>query len=216
MITSLNLGTNSKQQSLNESSSDFDAETIAKYQEALTRAQAGDEVSKSDVCHFVMKIARTLADQSEVLPESVCKEIAHDMRAAFLQQLNDINDLRGWLEVRYSRISTNVFQRRCRCSEVPMEMLDDLSGPAENSVEDLVISEIQFNHLIGNLVETQRTIVILRLIDDLPFAEIAVLLSRKEDSVRVEYHRALKKLEKLIFKNYGEGISNGFPASEPC
>ena len=50
---------------------------------------------------------------------------------------------------------------------------------------------------IGRLKEDFQDVLTLRLIDDLPFAEIAEILEKTQVNVRVIFHRALKSLEDI-------------------
>lgn len=51
---------------------------------------------------------------------------------------------------------------------------------------------------VKRLKEDYQDVVTLRLIDDLPFDDIARILEKKPGAVRVIFHRAMKKLDDLV------------------
>ena len=52
---------------------------------------------------------------------------------------------------------------------------------------------------MGQLKDDYQDVLTLRLIDDLPFGDIASIIGKETGTVRVLYHRALKALERLEF-----------------
>jgi RNA polymerase sigma-70 factor (ECF subfamily) len=63
---------------------------------------------------------------------------------------------------------------------------------------------------VGELTAGQQQIVFLRVLEDLPFAEIGRLCGRSQPAVRMQYHRAVSRLRKRLADLDGpqaEGVS---------
>lgn len=216
MMTGLTLGTLPKELLSGEPLSELNAATIAKYEKAFVRAKSGDDSAKANVCEFVIAWAVSYISRVKGLPRDCIEEFPQQIGTEFLTSMNIINDLQGWLTVRCCRLSIKDFRRHHCNYDIPLKSAGDIPEPVENRLEERVISELEFNHLLQYLPATQRKVVSLRLIDEMSFTEIGKQLSRRANSIRVEYNRALKRLSKRLSKVDGEGITNEFPASEPC
>lgn len=72
----------------------------------------------------------------------------------------------------------------------PVEPPDRTVGDPAGPVSDAVLAR----QLLGTLPTRQRAAVVLRFYDDLPFAEIAVILRCTESTARSYVHRALAAL----------------------
>ncbi len=83
--------------------------------------------------------------------------------------------------------------------ETPEGVLED-----EDSFSDLdVEKKMQLEKVMRALKELSddyQSLIILRYIEDLSYTEIAQSLGRKEGTIRVLHHRALKKLQTIIEK----------------
>ena len=52
--------------------------------------------------------------------------------------------------------------------------------------------------IVRSMPRDRQEVVFLRLFQDLPFAQVARIVGRRETAVRVQYYRALKRLRKLL------------------
>jgi len=68
--------------------------------------------------------------------------------------------------------------------------------PRTNLEEKAVLNSdlAQIKKALANLKDDYQTIIIWHYLDDLPVSEIAKILDKSEESIRVMLHRALKKL----------------------
>jgi RNA polymerase sigma-70 factor (ECF subfamily) len=57
---------------------------------------------------------------------------------------------------------------------------------------------VQLRAAIAQLPESQRTVVELHWLSELPFAEVARIVGAKEGAVRVRAHRAYKRLKEIL------------------
>ena len=51
---------------------------------------------------------------------------------------------------------------------------------------------------LKHLNDIDRQVIVLRYYSGLPFAEIADILGKKEDAVKVRHHRAIEKLQRIF------------------
>ncbi|MDR3196618.1 MAG: sigma-70 family RNA polymerase sigma factor [Planctomycetaceae bacterium] len=110
-------------------------------------------------------------------------------------QLQSGEKLAGWLHRIAFRMA--VAEKRCK-KTVP---LDGLSEPVTQQENRLEIEEEKQN--IWKLAEQhlspeELTILILRYREDLPLAQIAEKTGKNEGAVRVQLHRARKKLQPFL------------------
>ena len=85
----------------------------------------------------------------------------------------------------------------------PTATWDDLDAiaPMERDAADLVVEADSTQNalaLVRTLPRDQAEAVLLRVIGDLEYAEIAVIMDRTAGAVRVLVHRGLRRLEQLI------------------
>jgi RNA polymerase sigma-70 factor (ECF subfamily) len=85
----------------------------------------------------------------------------------------------------------------------PTATWDDLDAiaPLERDAADLVIEADSTQNalaLVRTLPRDQAEAVLLRVLGDLDYAEIAVIMDRSSGAVRVLVHRGLRRLEELL------------------
>jgi RNA polymerase sigma-70 factor (ECF subfamily) len=70
-------------------------------------------------------------------------------------------------------------------------------------IEKVIVKEKQekINEMLKELKMFDRQLVVLRFFEELTFKEIAQIIGKKESAVRVQTHRALKKIKKLYKNN---------------
>ncbi len=73
-------------------------------------------------------------------------------------------------------------------------LLEDHGQDTTRRVEGVLNAKI-LKHAIAKLPEKYRDLLVLRFIDDMEYAEMADILDKSEGSIRVDLHRALKKLK---------------------
>ena len=81
-------------------------------------------------------------------------------------------------------------------------LLDQLPAPAEDPLEELGRGKLmsQLWAAVDGLSHQQRAALLLQVQEELPTAEIAVVLKCSEATVRVHLHRALSALRKTMGK----------------
>ncbi|MCJ7624762.1 MAG: RNA polymerase sigma factor [Anaerolineaceae bacterium] len=164
---------------------------------ALARAaQKGDRDAMGELFdHYLPKVyARvcTLVPQTDT--EDVTQEI-------FMSLVRSIQSFRG--DSSFSTWLYNIVKRRVadyyrkfyrQVSQVPIEDHEFISnvGNTRNIEEMLVLKEV-----LSMLAGGQREVILLRLVDGLPFSEIAAHLGLELGAAKVRFYRAIKACKKL-------------------
>ncbi len=90
--------------------------------------------------------------------------------------------------------------RRRRKESLPLAEAADVldSGPAPSAVAENREQAEQALRLIDGLAEAERTVVLLRFVEELSIAEIAEALAMPAGTVKSHIHRGREKLKQLI------------------
>ena len=102
----------------------------------------------------------------------------------------------AWLYRIAANEISNYFRRQKRGGKIADRVMVEMEVEAPPEEEPI---SYEFIHAyIKQLPEKDQDIVVLRYFEKLSFAEIAEITGKKENTLRVNLHRALKKLESLI------------------
>lgn len=136
------------------------------------------------------------------------KEAAQDVTSeAFLRlwqyllKQNEVANVRALLY----RMARNLVADHYRQAEhrltVPLEQVvtsEDAEPSSDNESQIEARADLALIlERISRLKEDFRDVLLLRLVDDLPFQDIAVILDKKPGAVRVIFHRAMKALDAI-------------------
>lgn len=134
------------------------------------------------------------------------EDLAGEVWLALAPKLPDFTGneagFRGWLFT-VARRRLMGYRRQAagrRTAPVPGERfhaLAALDDPAAESVA-VVASQQAIDRLVAHLSEEQAEVVLLRVVADLPVAEVARITGRTAGAVRVMQHRALRKLAEVF------------------
>ena len=110
-----------------------------------------------------------------------------------LGQLREGGSFKSWVYRMAANLALNVV--RDRKPSAPLG--DDVASPGR---EPLVEEESQrrLRAAVATLPPQQRLVVELRIYEELPFAEVAQIAECSEDSAKVSFHHALKKLRVIM------------------
>lgn len=170
----------------------------------LQRAQKGDESAFADLWrHYnpmILRFLATLADRSDI--EEVASSVWVDVVRRLGSFQGDHDGFRAWVfTIARSRL---VDLRRARSSRVPtapstdvdIDRPDERPGPEALAVDasgtDRAIT------LIATLPESQREVLMLRIVGDFDVARTAEILNKSPGAVRVLCHRGLQRLAELL------------------
>lgn len=128
---------------------------------------------------------------------SVCKcksEADEVVNEVMIKVWNSANDLHGiekpdaWIY----RVTFNFAINKIK-NRQDFEVI--LDKPIVEEGYEKVIDKITFYELISHLSEVEQQILCYKFIEDLTFADIAVVLGKPPDTIAYEYYSALKKLK---------------------
>ena len=99
----------------------------------------------------------------------------------------------AYLKVTMARLAARRRKRMVRMRWVPFETVE------EPAVEDVDVSLVHtVRAAIARLTPMQRTVLVLRYTEDLPFAEIGRILGRSVKAVEATHRRALDSLRRAV------------------
>ncbi|HEX9103195.1 MAG TPA: sigma-70 family RNA polymerase sigma factor [Polyangia bacterium] len=115
-----------------------------------------------------------------------------------LRQLRDAGSFRAWVYRTAANLALNVLRDRKPSAPLGDEVA---AAPArEPLVEPMLEAETQrrLRDAVTRLPPQQRLVVELRIYEELPFAAVAEIAECSEDSAKVSFHHALKKLRVMM------------------
>jgi RNA polymerase sigma-70 factor (ECF subfamily) len=174
--------------------------------ELIERAQRGDREAVSTLYeHYTRSIFQYISYRVEV------DVVAEDLTAeVFLRMVRGLPDyvytgapMGAWL----FRIAANQvadhYRQQAKLSPVQLaethrsDAIDPLDAVAK---ED---ESARLRQALQALSEDYQNVLVLRFMQDLPYAEVAAVMDRSEAAVRVLQHRALKALDTALSKQQG-------------
>lgn len=134
-------------------------------------------------------------DAEDVVQESFVK--AYDALDSFR---GGAAELRVWLYRIATRMALSLLRRRRRglfssLDDVSRELADRVSEECGDAAEEALV---RFQQAVLNLPLRQRLVFNLRYYDGLSYGEIAPILGLREETLRVNYHRAVEKLKQKL------------------
>jgi RNA polymerase sigma-70 factor (ECF subfamily) len=93
------------------------------------------------------------------------------------------------------------FWKRVQLTAVPVEAIGGCIADAAGSAEDQVLLKERVEAVweaAGNLPERQRTVFLLRFVEDMELLEIAAVTGMKEGTVKTHLFRALRTVRDLL------------------
>jgi RNA polymerase sigma-70 factor (ECF subfamily) len=168
----------------------------------IARARSGDrDATELLVQRHLQSVynltARVLSDRD------LAEDAAQD---AFVNALGALHRFRGDSSFRtwILRIALNsartIGRRRGRRREVDIETASNVADTIEDSIDRMSNAEEvrKIEDLLPRLPEKQRMCVILRLQQQLSYAEVGATLECSEGAARVNYHLGIKKLREWM------------------
>lgn len=149
-----------------------------------------------------------------VKDRSLSEDIASDVFVKLFKELQSNSEILKYVDAWCYRVASNLlidklrskkYQKTATLSE--LEAHDD-EGTKEvefidEKNEDLLISAIHEEkqrkiwQAIKKLPDEERELVHLRMLEELPFHQIAVILNKKEGAVKMRFKRIIHKIQKL-------------------
>lgn len=132
--------------------------------------------------------------------EDVTQEVFASAAAALGQAAAGAPPTAAWLyTVARRRIADHARKQRLRT--VPIELARDPAAHEDEYGSDVASA---FDAALASMMESQRRVVVLRLLEGRSFAEIGRALGVREDACRVRFMRGLEHLRSVFEK---EGLT---------
>jgi len=106
----------------------------------------------------------------------------------------------AWLMTISHNLVVDFYRTKKDKAYLEAEILADDSASSPEGAAEASFEQQRLRRAILQLGGDEQQVVMLRLIEDFEFAEIASLLKKKEGNVRVILHRALVKLRDILEK----------------
>ena len=160
----------------------------------LDRARRGDSDSLADLWTIYQpQLLRLLRAQGRSAAEDIASQVWIDVERSLERFEGDGVAFRNWVFTIAGRRAIDEARQRVRRSEIltsPLEPLATL-GRVSDRLDDSLDGVLA---LLNTLQPAAAEVVMLRVVHDLPVAEVAAITGRTESNVRVIAHRALGRL----------------------
>jgi RNA polymerase sigma-70 factor (ECF subfamily) len=168
--------------------------------ELVSRARAGDRgafgelvrLHRGAVCVLVRRYIRDDDDAQEVVQRSLVR--AYDA----LPEFRGDASFRTWLCRIATNLSLNHLRDRRRFRPAEVEDVDAITNSLATGRVVAREAKTRVASALQQLPDKQRVAVELRLIQELPFNEIAEALECSEDSAKSNYHHGIKRLREVL------------------
>jgi RNA polymerase sigma factor (sigma-70 family) len=133
-------------------------------------------------------------------PEDLTADVFLDVARRIQEFRGDSRRFRSWVfTIAHSRLVDEVRRSCRRGTQIPLDHAATIvsSHDVENEVVDRIGQQSLFEAMAvaDCLTDSQRQVVMLRLLGDLSVAETAAALGKSETSVKVTLHRAVRVLQ---------------------
>ena len=131
------------------------------------------------------------------IPETDVEDVTQDV---FLAVLGALKKFRGeaqfttWLRSLTNHKVAEYFRRRSRKKEVMQVDLGHAEQLGDNNSASSLENRIALQCAFNALPKQYREVILLRIVEDMPFNEIAMNLKKKPEAVKSLYRRALAAL----------------------
>lgn len=173
------------------------------------RLRRGEPDAVQEVRH---RVARILAHGGLAIPGQERDDLEQEVMAEIWQAVNrsrfDFSaGFWGFVEIVTSRRCIDWLRTRRERLSLPEEVVSPHKGPLRQTLER-ERSELA-SEVLSALDLRCRELLILRLRDDLSYAEIAQATGRTEGALRVQLYRCIRHARQLLERIGGEGARKG-------
>jgi RNA polymerase sigma factor (sigma-70 family) len=180
----------------------------------LERARRGDATAWSELYHQLAPLvigylrAQRLPDPDDVAGE-VLLEVVRDLH----RFTGDADGFRSWaLTIAHHRL-LDARRRDARRPATPTAHEQLRPTPSTDDPEAETLAVIGFGELepaLARLTDDQRTVLLLRVIGDLPIAEVARVTGRRQGAVKQLQRRAAAAMRRAIDEQGSQSTAGGY------
>lgn len=146
------------------------------------------EITKSDVYAFILSIIKNKEDAEDIFQEVYIKVYeGADMYQAYGKPL-------AWLLT----IAKNLCYMKLRGKKETVDIDDMYNLSNGDKISDEVENKLILKAIFENVSDEERNIIVLHIVNGLKYREIAKMLDLSLSTVLSKYHRAIKKLRKIL------------------
>ncbi len=164
----------------------------------LDRARQGDRDALAELwrTHHAA-VLRYLRSRRTVSPEDVASQVWVDVAASIARFEGDADDFRRWLFTIAHRRGVDAIRRSVRDGQLAVRAVDTVRPADAADVEhDRIDAVDRAVALIASLPDQMGTAVMLRVVNELPVADVAAIMETTEGNVRVLVHRGILRLRR--------------------
>jgi RNA polymerase sigma factor (sigma-70 family) len=174
----------------------------AGFDERLRAAQGGDGDAWASLYHEVAPlVVGYLRAQRLPDPEDVAGEVLLDVVRGLDRFEGDADRFRSWvLTIAHHRL-LDARRRESRRPRLTMTTGPVPAATSQDDVEAETLSLVGLDELrpaLGALTEDQRSVLLLRAVDDRSIAEVAALLGKRPSAIKMLQHRAADALRRAL------------------
>lgn len=138
------------------------------------------------------RFAFTYMKNKEDAEDVVCDSVVRAMKS--LKTLKNSDGMKTWFFKIVANTALSELKRSQRC--IPTDFSAENPHIAEPYAEDK--SELILNDILSRLTEEYRGIVVLKICEEMTFAEISATLAISENTVKTRFYRGLQMLREQI------------------
>lgn len=157
----------------------------------VSRVQRGDREAFGILVTRYQKMVFALAQRMTGSPE----EARDVVQSSFLNAFRQIGNFRG--EASFKTWVYGIALNECRMlyrKSGRTVAMDSVAEPVAPSAGGHALDRLVLGKMVSRLPEKQRSALVLRVCEDLPFRDIGEILGTSEASAKVNYFHAVKKL----------------------
>jgi len=178
------------------------------FEAILVAARLGEQWAFARIhAELAPSIIGYLRAQGSAEPEDVAQEVFVGLVRNLDRFDGDETAFRSWVFTIAHRRLTDERRRRGRNREEPVDDLAAVSGPSAGDAADEALGRLGSERalrLLERLTDDQRDVVVLRILADLPVAQVAEIVGKNEGAVKTLQRRALARLARELAN---EGVS---------
>ena len=160
----------------------------------------GDEAAFAcifrDVQPALLRYLRVIAPEAEDLAGETWLQVV----AGLTGFRGDERAFRAWLFTIARHRAADAGRSRNRRPTVPLELSEAMEQPASADAADLALEAVSAQAVVGLiklLPREQAEVIMLRVVADLDFGDVARIVGKTPGAVRVAAHRGLRRLAEL-------------------
>lgn len=149
------------------------------------------ETIKKDIYAFALSKVCNKFDADDILQDTFIR--IYENAKLYTPQGKPL----AWIFTIETNVINRYFQLKSRQEVVYDEVITNAVADSSSNMEDKVIKSEYLKELLSNLNELEREVILLHLVSDLKFREIAKQLNQPLSTVLSKYNRAIKKIKKI-------------------